>query len=76
MAYLEFQKWLLENGMTERSSRDVVSRVKRVLTLTNQTKVNGYTLEKLIESNEYQKCSVFIRSQLKRSVNLYLEFLG
>ena len=76
MAYLEFQKWLLDKGMTERSSRDVVSRVKRVLTLTNQTKVNEYTLEKLIESIEYQKCSVFIKSQLKRSVNLYLEFLG
>lgn len=75
MEYVKFQIWLQnEKGMSIRSSRDVVSRVKRVQVMLNSDDVSANTLEELNSSEDFLKCSMFVKSQLRRAVALYNEF--
>lgn len=71
----EFQKWLQdEKKMSVRSSGDVICRIKRVMSIVHANEVNENTLGALNSSEEFLKCSMFIKSQLRRAVTLYNEF--
>lgn len=70
-----FSEWLVETkSLTERSSRDVVSRLKRVLVLINKSEITEDTLKMLEKNNEFQVLSMSVKSQLRRSVRLYFEY--
>ena len=76
MKYEEFLSWLKDEcSMSERSARDVISRCRRVLVLTGQKNVDSKTMDLLINTSDFIECSTSIRSQLKRSITLYAEFL-
>lgn len=76
MEYEAFLVWLQEDKeMSLRSARDVVSRNKRALTIVKQNHISTETLQKLTESEEYIVCSTSIKSQLKRAVTLYMEYM-
>lgn len=76
MKYNEFTEWLQnEKSMSVRSARDVVSRLKRCLKLTGANEVNTKTANELNKSAEFDELTTFVKSQLKRSVTLYIEFL-
>mgnify|MGYP004711980779 CR=1 FL=1 len=77
MDYQYFYEWLKnDKGMSERSSKDVVSRLKRVIRMTGLTDINNIKPATIEQSKEYTQLSTFIKSQLKRSVVLYNEFKG
>lgn len=77
MEYTEFLEWLkTEKSMNIRSARDVVSRSKRILGLTKQEKIDDESMQKLLDSIEYHDFSSCIKSQLKRSITLYREFIN
>ncbi len=76
MHYEEFLLWLQKNhGMSVRSARDVVSRSRRALAITGQKSVDSKSMDLLTESGEFIECSISIKSQLKRAVTLYMEYL-
>lgn len=76
MDYQNFIEWLkTDHGMGERSARDVLSRLKRVIKITNATDVDENTVALLEICEEFANASSFIKSQLKRSVILYTEFM-
>lgn len=77
MSYQEFLIWLeTERKMNTRSARDVVSRLKRVAGMLDSNDFDSMSVSKLNEIAEFNKCSMFIKSQLRRSVNLYLEYIN
>lgn len=77
MKYTEFLEWLkTEKSMNIRSARDVVSRSKRILGLTKQEEIDDESMQKLLDSIEYHDFSSCIKSQLKRSITLYREFIN
>lgn len=77
MDYIVFSEWLKNSKhFSERSVRDVVSRCKRVSKIVEQDDINNQTTELLIESESFNAMSVYIKSQLKRAIALYLEFEG
>lgn len=77
MKFDAFFKWLKETKkMNQRSARDVVSRSRRVLLLTEQSEFDLGTIACLQNSEHFANCTSSVRSQLKRSVTLYLEFLN
>jgi hypothetical protein len=73
----DFKRWLIKaKGLSEKSARDVLSRYKRVQkihTFKAGDKENKI-LNGLNECEEFNKLSMFIRSQLRRSIRLYKEF--
>lgn len=70
-----FIEWLsTEKSMSARSAKDVLSRCGRVSRLLGVEELEEGVIKLLKENDEYQNCSTFIRSQLKRAVSLYLEF--
>lgn len=77
MNYQEFYEWLKCNrGMGDRSSKDVISRLKRVVKISNLNSNNleMLTINNLESSKDYSCLSIYIKSQLKRAVILYNEF--
>ena len=75
MNYQEFLIWLeSERNMSIRSARDVVSRLRRVVRLLGSDSLDITSLSELSEVDSFNNCSMFIKSQLRRSVNLYLEY--
>lgn len=71
----DFSKWLCEKkNYTERSARDVSSRLKRVRVLLNVEKVNTNTIDELEKVDGFKGLSMSVRSQLRKSVRLYLEY--
>ena len=76
MKWNEFRAWLeTEKKISHRGTSDVLSRVRRVLTILNATSIDADSYAKLLEHDNYKTLSVTIRSQMKRSIALYLEFL-
>lgn len=76
MDYQEFLAWLEgEKKMGTRSARDVVSRLKRVVGMLGTDVLDDASVLKLNEVDAFDECSMYIKSQLRRSVNLYLEYL-
>lgn len=75
MDYSLFLDWLVVNKkMTQRSAKDVLSRCKRVLRIIDKDVIHKGTLEQLNASEEFNAKSVFIKSQLRRAVNLLCEY--
>ena len=71
----DFLNWLANNKkMTKRSSRDVVSRIRRVKRLLDIDEITKESVSRLEEEALYQNYSVSIKSQLKRAVLLKLEY--
>ena len=75
MDYQEFLEWLeTERKMSRRSAKDVVSRLKRVVGLLGSDTLDSASVSKLNEVATFDECTMFIKSQLRRSVTLYLEY--
>ena len=76
MDYQGFCQWLKnDKNMTERSARDVVSRCKRIQKITGIDALENCTESRLIGCEDFSACSMFIKSQLKRALFLYDEFI-
>lgn len=72
MDYENFLIWLQENkNMSNRSARDVVSRLKRAMLIINTYKVTNNSLESLNSNSEFKNLSMSVKSQLRRSITLY-----
>lgn len=71
-----FQTWLIcEKSYSDRAARDVVSRCKRserILHCTNH--LDAYYLFLLQQEEEYQALTTTVKSQIKRAINLQLEY--
>ena len=75
MNYEGFLSWLrTDRHMRERSARDTVCRLKRALRIVSEDSVSDSIIVKLNEADEFNKLSMFIKSQLRRAVVLYQEF--
>ena len=72
-----FNSWLCEQkNYKERSARDACSRLRRVYLILNKESVNNDTVEELEKNEEFKELSISVRSQLRKSVRLYLEYKG
>ena len=70
-----FKDWLIKKKMLKnRSAQDVESRLKRVKSLLGIKTINENSLKKLNNNEVFLSLTTSIRSQLRRSVKLYLEF--
>lgn len=68
-------QWLIEDKhMSIRSAKDVLSRCGRVCRMLQISEIDDNTLGKLLECDGFKNSSMFIKSQLKRTVALSLEF--
>lgn len=75
MDAVRFLDWLTtEKNMRTRSAKDVLSRCGRVSRMLNIEEIEESTFSLLLESSDFQSSSMFVKSQLKRAVSLYLEF--
>ena len=69
--------WLIdEKKMSKRAAKDVLSRCGRVYRILGITQLDDSSLVKLQETQEFKGSSVFVRSQLKRTIMLCLEFMN
>lgn len=77
MDFEGFNKWLVESkGISQRSTNDVLSRVRRVMKILNVDEISQDTKTSLVKNESFQETSRFIQAQLKRAVILYSEFLA
>lgn len=77
MDFTKLLEWLINNKkMSKRSAKDVISRCGRVYRMLGINTLNNDTMEKLQECDEFKESSMFIKSQLKRTVALCLEFMN
>lgn len=72
---MEFKEWTRkEKGIGMKSAFDVASRLKRARTILGTENIDDSTIVKL-ESNEiFQRLSMTVKSQLRRSIRLYIEY--
>ncbi len=72
----KFLAWLAdEKHMSKRSAKDVISRYGRICRMLNIDSIDRNSLDHLRSCEEFLGKSTFIKSQLKRTVVLYLEFM-
>ena len=77
MDYMTFNGWLIEtHDMGERSAQDVVSRCKRVCRMLRIDRITPDTSSELVNNADFNNSSMYIKSQLKRAVTLWLDFEG
>jgi DNA (cytosine-5)-methyltransferase 1 len=74
--YTDFYTWLTtSHSFTERANKDVVSRLKRALSICEADGFPGaFYRFKLEQSPNYQALSPSVRSQVKKSVSLYSDY--
>lgn len=71
-----FYEYLVQvKKLNERSARDVISRCNRVRKMIQEEEIQEDALDKLLAQDTYRNCSTFVKSQLKRSILLYREYL-
>ena len=71
----KFKKWLTEkNKYTDASIKDIVSRLRRANNILIFENEDIY-LFRLDQCKEFQKASVSVKSQIRRSVRLYFQYL-
>ena len=72
----QFQSWLVNvEGLSERSSRDVVSRCKRANNILPASNIaDAYYFYLLDQQPEFKCLSATVRSQIKRAVQLQNKF--
>lgn len=74
--YKEFSEWLeLNTKLSRYSISSVVSRCKRACKISGDKTVNKKTLKKMEESDIYSSMSIYVKSQMKRAIDLYLKFM-
>lgn len=72
---MEFTQWLMnEKGFKDKAAHDVLSRLKRVQKLLNSEKIPDDVIAKLEANSEFKEISMCVRSQLRRSAKLYIEY--
>ena len=75
MSNLEFYDWLVvTKKLSSRSAKDVVSRCKRIKNILHTDSLENFSSEQLIQSEDFNKLSRFIKSQLKRALVLWKEY--
>lgn len=69
--------WLMDDKkMSKRAAKDVLSRCGRVYRILGIDYLDSSSLMKLQETQEFQESSMFVKSQLKRTITLCLEFMN
>lgn len=72
----KFRKWLQEkNTYTDASIKDIISRLRRANNILIFQNENIY-LFRLEQCEEFQKASVSVKSQMRRAIRLYFQYLG
>ena len=74
---IKFKEWLLtKGGLMQRSSQDVVSRVKRVSTFVDVESTGDVEdmVYKMGRREEFKVLNPSVRSQLRRAISLYKQF--
>lgn len=74
----EFCQWLKDNTQYQsRVQSDIVSRVKRANTIIPlPEQADMYYVFQLQQNEVYQALSTSVRSQIKKAVTIYFEFLS
>ena len=73
---MNFREWLInEKQYSDRASRDVQSRLKRALVLSAEEEVSAETLTKIESNMEFKGLSMSVKSQIRRAVKFYQEYL-
>jgi len=73
---MSFREWLVkEKQYSDRASRDVQSRLKRALALSGEEDVSAETLAKIESNMEFKGLSMSVKSQIRRAVKFYQEYL-
>lgn len=71
----EFKNWLQKkNKYTDASIKDIVSRLRRannILVFRNE----DIYIFRLEQCEEFQKASVSVKSQIRRAIRLYFQYL-
>ena len=72
---MEFKDWLKkEKKYSDRSARDVKSRIKRALIISGEEKITEKTLPIIESNNIFCALSPSVKSQIRRAVHLYQEY--
>ncbi len=73
---MEFIEWLQkEKNYKEKTSHDIVSRLKRVNQLLGTTDEPMVALNRIEKNNDFKCLTHSVRSQLRKALRLYDEFL-
>lgn len=68
--------WLMsDKKMSKRSAKDVLSRCGRVYRILGTDRLDDTSVVKLQDTSEFKESSMFVKSQLKRTITLCLEFM-
>lgn len=71
----EFVNWLIvKKNYTTKSAHDVQSRLKRVQTIVRNQDIVDNTIAFLEKEGDFQCLTVSVKSQLRRTVRLYLQY--
>lgn len=74
---MEFREWLIkEKKYSVRASRDVQSRLKRALLLSGEKEITLEIIAKIEANTEFKRLSMSVKSQIRRAVKLYQEYLS
>ena len=74
---MEFREWLIkEKQYSDKSSRDVQSRLKRAVLLSGEKEITSEILAKLEANTAFKELSLSVKSQIRRAVKLYHEYLS
>lgn len=74
---MEFSEWLEDvRGFSHKVSHDIVSRLRRVLQIVGKNKISKDTITVLETKGEFNSLSMCVKSQLRRSIRLYMEYQG
>lgn len=69
--------WLMnDKKMSKRAAKDVLSRCGRVYRILEIDHLDDRSLKSLQEAQEFKESSMFVKSQLKRTITLCLEFMN
>ncbi len=72
---MDFTSWLEQKkGISPKSAHDVASRLKRVRTILQLDTIDAATIQQLERCGSFAELTMTVRSQLRRTVRLYLEF--
>lgn len=76
MRDLEFYSWLVETKqLSNRAAKDVISRCKRIKNILHTDSLDMFSSEQLLEADGFRSLSMFIKSQLKRALALWKEYV-
>ncbi len=76
MNFEGFLSWLTtDKNLSERAAKDTVSRLRRALRLISKEQVTETTTNELNKAPGFIALSRFVKSQLRRSVALYEEYI-